>query len=456
MTHVYVPSNDSVLKVATVADLPSVAPDGQLAITLDTDTLYAFDGTTSTWVVIGGAGVINSVTDTDSVDLTITGTALSAAVRLSSDAADAGYTIIPIDIRTGASKGLRAQVQNSAIQGLISVTDTNSVDLTYAAGALSSDVRLSTNAADAGYTKIALDIQAAVSLGLRAQVQNTTIYGLFSGTAPIAFSNTTGVISISQSGVATDGYLSSTDWNTFNNKVSSTRTISTTTPLQGGGDLSANRTLSILQSGAAQDGYLSSIDWNTLTATTTASVGTDLTLVMPGTGMGTALVRDGLGVVVELTSSRSFKENIKDLTKSHDVKKIIANLVGRQYNYKTEPNIESFGFIAEEVESICKEVVIYKDGKPHSLNYNAFIPIITEYLKSSKKDYDQFVSLITNSNKEIIAKYKELETRLHSSPPIKQEDQKSLKVNTEDIRVKYALFIGIISVIVSLFSIFLR
>jgi hypothetical protein len=39
--------------------------------------------------------------------------------------------------------------------------------------------------------------------------------------------------------------------------------IATTAPLQGGGDLSANRTFSITQSGAASDGYLSSIDWNT-------------------------------------------------------------------------------------------------------------------------------------------------------------------------------------------------
>ena len=42
-----------------------------------------------------------------------------------------------------------------------------------------------------------------------------------------------------------------------------TLTISTTAPLTGGGDLSANRTLSITQSGAAANGYLSSTDWNT-------------------------------------------------------------------------------------------------------------------------------------------------------------------------------------------------
>jgi len=42
-----------------------------------------------------------------------------------------------------------------------------------------------------------------------------------SGTAPIVYSNTTGAISITQSGTASDGYLSSTDWNTFNNKAPS-------------------------------------------------------------------------------------------------------------------------------------------------------------------------------------------------------------------------------------------
>jgi len=45
--------------------------------------------------------------------------------------------------------------------------------------------------------------------------------------------------------------------------VPNTRSISTTSPLQGGGDLSADRTLSILQSGSTQSGYLSSTDWST-------------------------------------------------------------------------------------------------------------------------------------------------------------------------------------------------
>ena len=40
-------------------------------------------------------------------------------------------------------------------------------------------------------------------------------------------------------------------------------TISTTAPLQGGGDLSTNRTLSITQASASASGFLSSTDWNT-------------------------------------------------------------------------------------------------------------------------------------------------------------------------------------------------
>ncbi len=66
---------------------------------------------------------------------------------------------------------------------------------------------------------------------------------------------TTNTVTISQSTTSTNGYLSSTDWNTFNNKQS---TISANTPLS----ISTN-TLSISQSTTSTNGYLSSTDWNT-------------------------------------------------------------------------------------------------------------------------------------------------------------------------------------------------
>ena len=68
-------------------------------------------------------------------------------------------------------------------------------------------------------------------------------------------------LGIGQASTEGSGYLSATDWNTFNDKVATTRTISTSSPLTGGGDLSANRTLSIPKATTAIDGYLSAADW---------------------------------------------------------------------------------------------------------------------------------------------------------------------------------------------------
>lgn len=45
--------------------------------------------------------------------------------------------------------------------------------------------------------------------------------------------------------------------------VPTSRTISTTSPLSGGGDLTANRTLSIPQASSSVNGYLSSANWST-------------------------------------------------------------------------------------------------------------------------------------------------------------------------------------------------
>jgi len=121
------------------------------------------------------------------------------------------------------------------------------------------------------------------------------------GTAPIASSGgNTPAISISQAGASTNGYLSSTDWNTFNSKAPATSGTSilygngtggfsnvtigsgitfvagTLSAVGSGGTVTAVTgtapiassggtapAISISQAGTATDGYLSSIDWNT-------------------------------------------------------------------------------------------------------------------------------------------------------------------------------------------------
>jgi hypothetical protein len=127
--------------------------------------------------------------------------------------------------------------------------------------------------------------------------------GSVSATAPITLS--AGAVGITQASGSSDGYLDSAHWNTFNNKVDTSRLINTTAPLSGGGNLSANRTLSIADAkadsstkGAAtftasdfndtsgiisidytngraastsQKGFLTSGDWNTFNNKASAS-----------------------------------------------------------------------------------------------------------------------------------------------------------------------------------------
>lgn len=113
-----------------------------------------------------------------------------------------------------------------------------------------------------------------------------------------------------------------------------------------------------------------------------------------GSTTGTTMVVDGNGNVFKLTSSRKYKENIVDL----DTNKInsIYSLKGKNYNY-IKDNVTTAGIIAEEVDSLgLKDLVVYKDGKPDGLNYQAFTPYIIELLKAQKLEIEML-------KKEIIA-----------------------------------------------------
>jgi len=98
-----------------------------------------------------------------------------------------------------------------------------------------------------------------------------------SGTTPINFNTGTGAISITQSTTSTSGYLSSTDWNTFNNKASLSA-FSASPPLSYNSGTGA---FSITQSSGSTNGYLSSTDWTTFNSKQSA-------LTNPITGTGTS------------------------------------------------------------------------------------------------------------------------------------------------------------------------
>lgn len=120
-TYIELPPDDSLYwkdPVALVIDLPAIDETGAVRLVTGTGDIYWFNG--ASWVLIGSA--VDSVADTDSVNLTNSAGVVTANVRLSSDVADAGYILGELAIRPGASPGLRSQVANALIRGLLSAT----------------------------------------------------------------------------------------------------------------------------------------------------------------------------------------------------------------------------------------------------------------------------------------------------------------------------------------------
>ena len=81
----------------------------------------------------------------------------------------------------------------------------------------------------------------------------------FSASSPLTYNSVTGAFNILQANTSQAGYLSSTDWNTFNSKASLTA-FSATSPLFYNSGTGAF-TIQVATSGQA--GYLTSTDWNT-------------------------------------------------------------------------------------------------------------------------------------------------------------------------------------------------
>jgi len=83
--------------------------------------------------------------------------------------------------------------------------------------------------------------------------------------------------------------------------VTNARAISTTSPLQGGGDLTADRTLSILQSSSTQNGYLSSADWSMFNGKFTLPSFTSGSVIFSN---GTTLAQDNSNFFWDDTNNR--------------------------------------------------------------------------------------------------------------------------------------------------------
>lgn len=133
-----------------------------------------------------------------------------------------------------------------------------------------------------------------------------TLANSISGTTP-AF-NSTGTthtlnIPLASTASVTAGLISKTEYDAFNGKVGPTRSISTTAPLTGGGDLSADRTLSIPLATNSVDGYLSAADRTAFNAKQDAITGAATTITTSDLTVNKALISNASGKVAVSSST---------------------------------------------------------------------------------------------------------------------------------------------------------
>jgi predicted heme/steroid binding protein len=219
-----------------------------LAQDLSTDRSWSVGTVTS--VATSGPITGGTITSTGTIGITQSGTS-SDGYLSSTDWNTFNNKQATITLTTTGNSGSSTFVSNTlnipnyTLSGLGGVPDTRTITI----NGLSQD----------------LSVNRTWSVGT---VTSITFSGPLTG-GTITGSGTVGIL---QSSGSQDGYLSSTDWTTFNNKQNA---ISVTAPITLVG-----ATIAITQSGASSNGYLSSTDWttfnnkqNAITLTTTGTSG---------------------------------------------------------------------------------------------------------------------------------------------------------------------------------------
>jgi hypothetical protein len=233
---------------------------------------------------------------------------------------------------------------------------------------------------------------------------DASIRGLFSATAPLSYSS--GVYSISQATTSSNGYLSSTDWNTFNGKES---VLTFTAPL-----VRTTNAISITQATTSTNGYLSSTDWTTfnnkqatITLTTTGTgaaslagntlnipfYATVVTSIVAGTGItissgtGTVTINSTAGAVPSLaqvcavgSNATGFVITATSFFESSDIR--LKTVLGENPNVdlskldvikylRTTHDKDKirYGYSAQEVHDLCPELVNTDSEGYLSVNY---------------------------------------------------------------------------------------
>ena len=285
------------------------APAFRALVTSDIPTLPYAPTTSGTSILYGnGTGGFSNVT---------IGSGVSFAGGILS-ATGSGGTITSVTATTpvvssgGTTPNISMPAATTSVSGYLTNTDWNTFNGKQPAGTYVTSVAGTTGRiTSSGGTTPAIDLASGIATagttGSSTLIPVVTIdtYGRVtsittaanpqgtvtsvSGTAPVVSSGgTTPAISMAAATASVSGYLTSTDWNTFNNKGSGTVTsVTGTAPVVSSGG--ATPAISMAAATTSVNGYLTSTDWNTFNGKQAAGAYlTTVTADTPLTGSGTS------------------------------------------------------------------------------------------------------------------------------------------------------------------------
>jgi hypothetical protein len=200
------------------------------------------------------------------------GTVTSVGLTVGSTGTDVNVANSPIT--TSGSITLNLPTASATNRGLLSSADWTTFNSKQAA------LTLTTTGNNGSATLISgtLNIPTYTLAGLGG-ISLTSL----SASSPLLYNNTTGVFSIQVANGSQNGYLSSTDWTTFNSKQSA---LTFSAPL-----VNTSGTISIPAATSSVNGYLTSTDWSTFNS----KQGT-ITLTTTGSSGAATLVGDTLNI----------------------------------------------------------------------------------------------------------------------------------------------------------------
>jgi hypothetical protein len=219
-------------------------------------------------------------------------------------------------------------------------------------------------------------------------------------TAPITGGTftTTGTIGITKSGASADGYLSSTDWNTFNNKQNAL-----TNPVTGTG--TTNYVAKFTAGSIIGDSQIfdngTNVGINNNSPSYRLDVAGDTHITSGSLGVGVAPnATDGRidasnDIVAFQTSDRRLKKNITPITNALEK---VKSLTGVMFDWKEETKSvhgyegHDVGIIAQDVQAVLPEAVRTNDTGYLSVRYEKMIALLIEGMKEQQLQIDELKS----------------------------------------------------------------